>query len=292
MSKTEVATVEEGANALATNDALDMLFGAAGAGMQNVRAEDMAVPFLAVIQSNSPQRKKQDGAYIQGADEGMVFNTVTNELFDVTPGNQVLSVVLCGFKKKLLHWRDRDQGGGMLGQYEIDDPIQREGERKGGRLVMPDGTYLVETAEHYCLLVYPDGSSKRVIVAMSSTQLKKSRRWMTMIGEKQLRHPTTGRYFTPPSFAYVYQLSTQAESNDSGDWHGWRVAEGRALDLTNGDDRALFQLAQDFAKSIDKGEVKTADVRGEDEVTSASDISASGRGNARSRAPIDDDIPF
>lgn len=289
MSKTDVAsTVEAAVPATVVTDAFDALFDAAGVGMQNVRAEDMAVPFLAIIQSGSPQRKKQEGAYITGADEGMVFNTVTQELFDITPGQPPLEVLLCGFKKKLLHWRDREQGGGMLGQYEIDDPIQRDTERKGGRLVMPDGTFLVETAEHYVLLVYPDGSTKRDIIAMSSTQLKKSRRWMTMAGEKQLRHPTTGRYFTPPPFAYTYALSTQAEKNDSGDWHGWRIAEGRALDLTNPDDRALFDIAKEFAKSVDKGEVKTAANRGEEEASGG--FAAGGR---RETIKVDDEeIPF
>lgn len=291
MSKQEVARTEEAALPAAVTDAaFDMLFDAAGVGMQNVRTEDMAIPFIAVIQSNSPQRKKQDGAYIQGADEGMVFNTVTQELFDVTPGNDKLTVLLCGFKKKLLHWRDRDQGGGMVGQYEIDDPIQKEGERKGGRILMPDGTYLVETAEHFCLVVYPNGTVKRVVIAMSSTQLKKSRRWMTMVGEKQLRHPTSGRYFTPPPFAYTYELTTQAESNDSGDWHGWRIAEGRPLDLANADDRALFELAREFAKSVDKDEVKTSQARGDDADAGAG--SAGGGSRRTVTTPDDDEIPF
>lgn len=289
MSTKEVAPTGEAAlPATVVTDAFDALFDAVGVGMQNVRTEDMAIPFMAIIQSNSPQRKKQDGAYINGADEGMVFNTVTQELFDITPGQKTLTALLCGFKKKLLHWRDREQGGGMVGQYEIDDPIQREAERKGGRLVMPDGTYLVETAEHFVLLVYPDGSTKRIVISMSSTQLKKSRRWMTMAGEKQLRHPATGRYFTPPPFAYTYELSTQAESNDSGDWHGWRIAEGRALDLTNPDDRALFDLAKEFAKSVDKGDVKTAANRGDEPAAEGA-----GGGSRREAYKVsDEEIPF
>lgn len=291
MTKTAVATVEKAGNSpLVASDnaaAYDLLFDAAGIGMQNVRAEDMAIPFLAVIQSNSPQRKKQDGSYIPGADEGMVFNTVTQELFDITPGQNSLEVILCGFKKKLLHWRDRDQGGGMLGQYEIDDPIQKGAERKGGRAVLPDGTYLVETAEHYVLVVYPDKTVKRAVVAMSSTQLKKSRRWMTMISEKQLRHPTTGRYFTAPMFAYTYTLTTQAEHNDSGDWHGWRIAEGRGLNLVDSDDRALFELAQAFAKSVDKNDVQTSSNRGDDLPPAGASSSAKSSYNA-----ADDEIPF
>lgn len=292
MTKQAVAKSEEAAlpAVAGAGDVFDLLFDAAGIGMQNVRAEDMAVPFLAVIQSGSPQRKKQDGAYITGADEGMVFNTVTSELFDITPsGGTALTVLLCGFKKKLLHWKDRDQGGGMLGQYDIDDPITEDAERKGGRFVLPDGTYLVETAEHYCLIRYPDGNVKRVIIAMSSTQLKKSRRWMTMVSEKQLRHPRTGAYFTPPPFAYTYLLTTQAESNDQGDWHGWKISEGQPLDLSGDDGRSLFDLARSFAKSVDKGEVKTADKRGDEPHEDSPSTGHGPRGGVR----VDDsEIPF
>lgn len=255
----------------------DLLFSARGAGLSNVRAEDMAIPFISIIQSNSPQRKKQDGAYIQGADEGMVFNTVTQELFDITPDSGTLEVLLCAFKKKYLHWRKREEGGGMLGQYEIGDPIAKTGVQEGGRIVLPDGTYLVETAEHYVLVVYPDGTAKRAVIAMSSTQLKKSRRWMTMAGEKQVKNPATGEFFTAPSFYFTYKLSTQAEKNDSGDWQGWRIAEGRQLNLADAGDKSIFKMALEFQKSVDKGEVEVAE----------------NRGDATSSTPkVDEDIPF
>lgn len=260
----EVATTKEAAvPAIVQDDGFDMLFAARGSGLGNIRAEDMAIPFLAVIQSNSPQRKKADGAYIQGADEGMVFNTVTQELFDVT-GETTLEVVPCGFKKKYLHWRKREEGGGMLGQYDIDNPIANAGTREGGRIVMPDGTYLVETAEHYVMVVYPNGSAKRAVIAMSSTQLKKSRRWLTMQGEKQIKNPSTGEFFVAPSFAFTYKLKTGAESNDSGDWHGWKIAEGRALNLAEPADRGLFKMAVDFQKSVDKGDIEVAANRGDE----------------------------
>lgn len=273
----EVAKVEAASvPAIADEEGFDLLFAARGSGLGNIRAEDMAIPFLAVIQSNSPQRKKADGAYIQGADEGMVFNTVTQELFDVT-GDTTLEVIPCGFKKKYLHWRKREEGGGMLGQYDIDTPLAATGTREGGRIVLPDGTYLVETAEHYVLVVYPNGSAKRAVIAMSSTQLKKSRRWLTMQGEKQIKNPRTGEFFTAPSFAYTYKMKTGAESNDSGDWHGWKISEGRSLNLAEPADKGLFRMANEFQKSVDKGDVEVAANRGDD-VTPA--------------AKVDEDIPF
>lgn len=279
MTKDVVAAQEAQVPAVGGGDDFDLLFSARGAGLGNIRAEDMAIPFISIIQSGSPQRKKQDGAYIQGADEGMVFNTVTQELFDITGDSEPLEVLLCAFKKKFLHWRRREDGGGMLGQYDIEDPIANTGTREGGRIVLPDGTYLVETAEHYVLVVYPDGSAKRAVIAMSSTQLKKSRRWMTMAGEKQISNPKTGDFFTAPSFYFTYKLKTQPENNDNGDWHGWRISEGRQLDLSVNGDKSLFKLAHEFQKSVDKGEVEVSSNRGDEVSPSKS-------------SPLDEDIPF
>ena len=49
----------------------------AGSGFEEATSDSYAVPFLQVLQSGSPQCKKSDGKYIKGAEEGMIFNTVT-----------------------------------------------------------------------------------------------------------------------------------------------------------------------------------------------------------------------
>ena len=54
----------------------------AGAGMENVTADDLQIPFLSILQSNSPQLDESEGKYIDGAKAGMILNTVTNEIFD------------------------------------------------------------------------------------------------------------------------------------------------------------------------------------------------------------------
>ena len=51
----------------------------AGSGFENADKDSYAIPFIKLLQSMSPQCKKSNGAYIQGAEEGMLFNTVTEE---------------------------------------------------------------------------------------------------------------------------------------------------------------------------------------------------------------------
>ena len=73
----------------------DML--SAGTGLEEAGADDYAIPFLRVLQSMSPQLKKSDGKYIQGAEEGNLFNTVTESYYDGTEG---VEIIPCAYKKK------------------------------------------------------------------------------------------------------------------------------------------------------------------------------------------------
>ena len=79
---------KENAGALSTN-----LFEAdANAGSQNMTQEDLALPFLKVLGQLSPEVNKRDGKYVEGAEPGMILNTVTNEIFDGSKGINVLPV--------------------------------------------------------------------------------------------------------------------------------------------------------------------------------------------------------
>ena len=71
-------TVRNTAGALSSN-----LFEAdANKGAQNIQQDDLALPFLKVLGHLSPEINKQHAKYIEGAQPGMIINTVTKELFD------------------------------------------------------------------------------------------------------------------------------------------------------------------------------------------------------------------
>ena len=81
----------------------DLIVKNAGKGLQNVSNDDITIPRLAIIQSGSPQRKKKDEKYIEGAEEGMIFNTVTNEVYEK------IEVIPCGYRKTYVEWVPRDK---------------------------------------------------------------------------------------------------------------------------------------------------------------------------------------
>ena len=93
--------------ALATN----MFEADANAGAQNISQEDLALPFLKVLGQLSPEINKQNGKYVEGAEPGMILNSVTKQLFD---GSKGIKVIPCAYDRKYLQWKPRELGGGLV----------------------------------------------------------------------------------------------------------------------------------------------------------------------------------
>ena len=55
----------------------------AGAGFENTKGSDLSIPFIQVLQSNSPQVENNNP---EGAKSGMLFNSVTKEMVDGREG--------------------------------------------------------------------------------------------------------------------------------------------------------------------------------------------------------------
>lgn len=223
-------------------------------GFEEADADSYAIPFLAVLQSGSPQCKRSDGQYIQGAQEGMIMNTVTSELIDGDDGVEVIPV---HYQRVYTKWVPKDEGGGFLGEFPIDTPEADRAEREGSKLVLPDGNHLVDTRKHYCIMKKADGSFEPVLITMSSTQIKKSRNIMTRLRNLKLRR-SDGKMFTPPSFANVLKLVTVPEQNDQGSWYGWKpdFSSLRQLNLSDQTEAELFEAAKDFREAIRSGKVE------------------------------------
>jgi hypothetical protein len=128
-----VAKKESSAVAAPTID-LSMVAQDQGQGLASVDMESMAIPFLKILSSMSPQTKKQKSEYVDGAEEGMIFNTVTEELHDGTEG---ISVIPCYFEPVALEWTDRGTGSSAPVQVLISMKVSGLSKsRKWNSLVM------------------------------------------------------------------------------------------------------------------------------------------------------------
>lgn len=231
---------------------------AAGAG-RTQHAEDMAIPFLVILQTGSPQVKRGQAEYIKEAESSMIMNTVTKELFD---GEKGITVIPCAFEKVYIEWKDREKGGGIV---QVHDRVAgaaleaRAKRNEKGQSVLDNGNILSTTAQHYVLVLRPDGSIDQAMLAMSSTQLKKSRQWNTIMSKVMLA--VADKKVPAPSFACKYHLTTVAEANSKGDWFGWKIEHlgGKDPVFLNENERGLFQMAKAFYEAIMGGNVKVAE---------------------------------
>lgn len=221
----------------------------AGAGFENVTTEDLAIPFLRIVQSTSPQLKSRDPEYIEDAREGDIVHTVTKQIWKGAKG---VIVVPCAYTFHLIEWRPRESGGGFVAAYSRNDPnIPQTTRNDKGEEITHDGNILVPTGEHFCLVVHEDGTFEPVVIAMSSTQLKYSRKWNSLANGIQI--PTKAGPKTAPMNSHRYLMVTKGESNEHGDWSSWSITLDRML---NNDEVALYHAANSFRDSVLSGKVQ------------------------------------
>ena len=242
---TEVAKKESSAVAVAQFEDIG------GLGFEETTSQDMAVPFLRILAQLSPQVNKRDGAYVEGAEAGMMFNTVSNKVYD---GEKGVTVVPCYYNRRYVEWAPREKGGGYFGSYNPDDSIvNTTTKNERGEDILPNGNILTNTAQFFVILLDSDGP-QRCLITMSSTQLKKARKWVTQM--QALTAQGKNGPYTLPMMSHKYQMTTVAESNDKGNWFGWDIAKIGPISLGDAEEANVFEMAVAFAKSVKAGEVE------------------------------------
>lgn len=274
-----VAPVEEKPNAVIPADFLSEIEADAGSGVQMSMA-DAAVPYLYILQSNSPQVNEDHALYVKGAKAGMFYNNVSGEAFDGREEGVV--VIPCGYERKYVEWVDRDNGGGYVADHDVDGPIMSETKPDDrGRPRLANGNLIVETTYHYVYMRHPtEGNWERIIIPMKSTALKKSRRWNTALMSTLI----PGTHKQAPRWLYPYLLKTVKEQRDNNTWSNFDVMR---LDQIVSPEQ--YRQAKLFAEQMAKGQV----VRGKESTDPlVNEAGGTSGGPVKTKAAEDDDIPF
>jgi hypothetical protein len=261
----EVATKK---NAELSTDLMDDILEFAGEGAA-FGADEMQIPFIRALQALSPQLNKKKPEYIDGAEQGDLFNTVTGQVWK---GEEGVTIIPCYQVTKYLEFTPRDMGGGFRGEISPTNPVLQQTTRQGSKELLPTGNELVKSDQHYCLVLDGEGSFQPAVIDMKSTQLKVSRRWKTQIAMQKIKHPKTGQMITPPLFATEWKITTVEESNDQGSWFNPSVEK---VGLVG--ERDLMLEAKAFRDSVAAGEAKAV---AEESVPTSSSVEQ------------DDSIPF
>lgn len=238
---TQVAETNPSAGALALSNNFE---DDAGGGFAGMNQDDFALPFLRLLTNTSPEVGE-----VEGALPGMIYNTVTGTLYD---GKKGIRVIPCAYVRQYIEWAPRGEGSGApVHIYPSTSDILSKTHKEPGdnKDYLDNGNYIENTANHYVMVIDQDGVPNPALITMKSTQLKKSRKWNSMM--QSVKMPGKNGLFTPPMYSQVYLLTTQPESNDKGKWFGWEIERVGAVE-----EPGIYMAAKEFAQSINSGQVK------------------------------------
>lgn len=179
-----------------------------------VGLKDIAIPYLYILQTNSPQCNEDSEKYIEGAKNGMFLLTVIDKIYEGR--DKGIFVVPCYYERKIMEWIRREEGGGLVGSYPAEDPIMQQAKpNEKNQMILPNGHMLMDTAYHY-VLVYDEADKTwtQAIMPMKSTALKVSRKLNSII-KKTVIPGTTDR---APRFLFKFNFKTVKEQKDTNVW--------------------------------------------------------------------------
>ena len=243
-----------------------------GGGLKNISNDERKVPFLRILQSNSPEVDEDDVKHIPGAKAGLLMNTATKQLY------ASLIMLPCARDHKFIEYIPRAIGGGLAGIRKPDDETVLMLRAKFGKFgKLPngvtkrddkghalDGTEIVESYEIYAILIDPvSGAKFRAIVPFQSTQIGK---YQTLIDRADaIEYAVSGRPdpVKPPFWAHKWLLTTASEKRKAGSFKGYVI--GLAAKKPDGSDDApiasfvkmsdpLYAMGKDFSKFVEAGQ--------------------------------------
>lgn len=248
-AKKEVATTEE---EMFPTVAPDYMNQDSTRGQEGVGVEDLTIPRLDVIQDLSPQHKENKPEYIEGAKVGMLFNSVTKQLY----GDTVYFVPVF-FRKEYVIWKSRNVGGGFMGAYPTEAAAKHELETQGLDISELDTKgepmyQITDTAQQFGMIIHEDGTTEDIVMSMSKSKMKTSRQLNTI-----------SKIAGGDRFSRVYKISAVEEQNSSNqDYWNLNVSQ---LGFTPED---VYHKAEEMYDSIASG---ARDVNRDAEATSDDD---------------------
>lgn len=243
--KTEVATTENTgvlASLLAVqDDAAGLpahLNTGSKRGNEEVGQSDLQQPRLKLLQAISNETMRQHSDYVEGAEPGMFMHSITKALLP-----QPLYLINLYYVKRWNVWRTQKAGGGPVAfcateaeaMEELARAVELERINPNDTVRIAETFEVVETPEHWCLMVDPQtGDVEPIIVDMPSTKQKVSKGW-----NSQLKMERGDRFST------LWELSTKLETNRRNE--SYSNYELRRVGFVN---PTLFEMAEKWYDQV------------------------------------------
>lgn len=229
MSK-EIANVQNTA-LLAADQVPEWLQKGSNRGSEQVESTDVVLPRIGIIQALSPQIKKNDPKYIAGSEQGMLWNTLTSELY----GEEGIIFVPILFRKEWIAFKDREKGGGFKGAWPFNEEVKARTEVEQ----MEDAADIevLESHSHIGFIVKSDGTLEQAIIACTKSAIKFSRKINSLVTMSGMDR-----------FAKAYRVTAVETSGPKGDYYTYDVKPmGFVTQDTYKEAETLYEFLKDRA---------------------------------------------
>jgi len=283
-TKTEVATKDQ-AGLPAEYAGLEDY---AGQGLDDLDSSDRSVPFLKVLEKNSPEIESVDGAKA-----GMIIDTSTNRLYET-----IRFVPACR-EHAFVEWVPIDNGGGLVASYGMGEDIAKWAKTQRGKISLRNGNDLVETFYLFGILLPEEGDDesepKPVVISFTSTRIKTYKSIVNRSDSIMLMG-AGGRKFKAPWFCHVWRIGTLKKVDGNQSWFLY-TAE---FDSPNKDaagarlpaDSEVVQMGAEMVRQKSSGELKMAQEGVAGEQPDTPPASGGGYSGGGSSGGGDDEPPF
>lgn len=225
---------------------LEEMEGFSGQGFEDTDKDSYAIPFLRVLQSTSPQVDEEGPAYVEGAKPGMLLNTVTDTLF----GKEIKAIPI-HYSRDFVEWKP-DRGGFVKSHgnnpaildriVEIDDK---------NNSFLDNGNIIQDTRNHFLLLA-DQPELGPIILSLTSTGVKHSKKWMSLMSALRLPGSTK----QAPMFAGVWNIQTVRNTNDDGTWYQIGDKTTTAVNFDGWVDKVQLDAALAARELVTSGEAQ------------------------------------
>ena len=224
-----------------------------GMGLENIDKGDLALPFLKLLQSGSDETKKKHAKYVEGAEAGMFYNTVTKKLYSGEKGIEVIPVF---YRMTYPEWApfERKEGRPVHNDRGVDI-LTKTTQNSQNKDMLENGNQIIKTANHFVII--NGDRPEKALMTMKSTQLKESRNWNSLMENEFEIDPKTKKAVPAPIFSRIYRLNS-VENSGSFTWHGYKVSLLRKVD-----NAGIYQMAKDFHNSLKASQKRSADTEEE-----------------------------
>lgn len=231
----------------------------AGVGLEDIKSTDLAVPFLFLLQSNSPKLLENQS---RGLRPGDMINSVTGEVFKRDEG---LVFVPVHKQEKWIEWASKLQGSGVIAAHEPDSLVVKTIlSKNGGSRIPPadvegkrkpfkhNGNDVIETIYVYGLVLDEEGNKvlSSVVIPFTSTKITVCKKWFTSISTLSIRAPL---------FAHRVRITAVMGSNTRGTFANFSINPFKENTIKSllrpeiEEEREILDMAASFRDTIVDG---------------------------------------